>query len=236
LHRIVEPQGKTAMRLYCHPASTTSRIVMMYAAENEPALEFETVDLFTGEHLKPAFAAINPSCLVPVLEDGDFRLTESSAIVKYLADKARSPAYPTELRRRARVNERMDWFNTNFYRDFAYGLVYPQLFPTHRRPTDDVQAGTLEWGKQRSLAWFAILENHLLPREAPFLTGENVTIADYLGAEMVAIGELIRCDFSRYPNVRRWLANVKALPSWPKVHQVFDGLVKSLSEKTFVSI
>ena len=51
----------------------------------------------TGEHMKPAYAAINPNRLVPVLEDGDFRLTESSAILKYLADKIDSPAYPKDL-------------------------------------------------------------------------------------------------------------------------------------------
>jgi glutathione S-transferase len=46
---------------------------------------------------------------VPVLEDGDFRLTEGSAILKYLADSIDSPAYPKGLKERARVNEMMEW-------------------------------------------------------------------------------------------------------------------------------
>ncbi len=95
----------------------------------------------TGEHTKEPYSAINPSRLVPVLEDGDFRLTESSAILKYLADKIDSPAYPKDLRRRARVNEMMDWLNTGFYRDFGYGLIYPQIFPHHKRPGDEAHAG-----------------------------------------------------------------------------------------------
>ena len=41
----------------------------------------------------------------------------------------------------------MDWFNTNFYRDFGYGIVYPQIFPHHKRPTDEVQKGTIAWGR-----------------------------------------------------------------------------------------
>ena len=121
------------MKLYYHPVSTTSRPVVLFATESGIDLEYEVVDLFTGAHYQPEYAAINPSRQVPVLEDGDFRLTESSAILKYLADKIDSPAYPKDLRKRARVNERMDWLNTGFYRDFSYGMLYPQIFPFMKR-------------------------------------------------------------------------------------------------------
>ncbi len=224
------------MKLYCHPASTTSRIVMMFAAEEGVDLEYQTVDLFTGEHLKPEFAAINPNCLVPVLEEGDFRLTESAAIIRYLADKVGSPAYPKDLKARARVNEIMDWFNSNCYKDIAYGLAYPQLFPHHKRPSDAVQAGTLAWGKERATAWLNILDKNWLGPNKQFLCGDRVTLADYMGAEMVALGEVIRCDFKGYPNVQRWLKNMKALKSWPKVHEVIEGFAASVKEQSFVAI
>ena len=100
------------MKLYYHPISTTSRPVMLFAAENHIPLEMQVVDLFTGEHVQPPYAAINPNKLVPTLVDGDFTLTENSAILKYLADKIDSPAYPKDLKKRARVNERMDWTST----------------------------------------------------------------------------------------------------------------------------
>ena len=86
------------MKRYYHPASTTSRIFQQFAVGQGIDLDYQVVDLFTGEHHKPDFARINPSRLVPVLEDGDFRLTECSTIVKYLADKAGSPAYPKDLK------------------------------------------------------------------------------------------------------------------------------------------
>ena len=91
--------------------------------------------------------------MVPVLEDGDFVLTESSAILKYLADKVDSPAYPKDLKKRARVNERMDWVNTNFYREFGYHLVYPQVFPNHNRTPEAAQTATLKWGKEKAEHW-----------------------------------------------------------------------------------
>src|SRR5262245_63137041 len=150
------------MKLYMHPVSMTSRPVRLFIAENNIPMEEQVVDLFTGEHYQAPYLAINPNHLVPVLEDGDFRLTESSAILKYLADKIDSPAYPKDLRQRARVNERMDWINTQLCRDFAYGFVYPQIFPTHKRPTDEVQSATLAWGKDRAKAWLKVLDEHLI--------------------------------------------------------------------------
>src|SRR6266705_6044482 len=133
------------MKLYYHPVSTTSRPIVLFATESGIELDYQIVDLFSGEQYKPEYAAINPSHQVPVLEDGDFRLTESSAILKYLADKVGSPAYPKDLKQRAKVNEVMDWINTNFYREYGYGLIYPQIFPHLKRPDEAVNKGTIEW-------------------------------------------------------------------------------------------
>ncbi len=224
------------MKVYYHPASTTSRIVMLYAGEEAPEIEFQVVDLFTGEHMKPPYSTMNPSCLVPMLEDGDFRLTECSSILKYLADKKGSTSYPKDLRERARVNEMMDWVNTNLYRDFAYGLVYPQAFPTHKRRSDEAQASTLAWAKEKSQGWLKILDQSLIGPKKAYLCGDKITIADYLGAEMIGLGELIRCNFSPYPNVERWLGNMKRLKSWPKVHEVFHGFAGSVKDTPFVAI
>jgi glutathione S-transferase len=224
------------MKLYCHPASTTSRTVLLFIAEEAPEVELQTVDIFTGEHLKPEYAAINPSPLVPVLEDGDFRLTECSTILKYLADKKNSPSYPKGLQERARVNEMMDWFNTNLYRDFAYGVIYPQTFPAHKRPDETVHAGTLAWGVEKSRPWLRILDERLLGPNKKYLCGDQLTIADYLGVEMIYVGTLIGCDLSQYPNITRWMNQMKALESWDRVHETIDGFAGSLKSQKFVTL
>jgi glutathione S-transferase len=218
------------MKIYYHPASTTSRPVMMFVAENGIKADLQVVDLFTGEHYKDPFVAVNPSRLVPVLEEGDFRLTESSAILKYLADSVQSPAYPKDLRARARVNERMDWINTQLCRDFAYGFVYPQIFPGHKRQTDAVQAATLAWNGERARGWLKVLDQDIIGPKNNYLCGDQITIADYFGAEFVALGEALRSDFAAYPNVRRWLGNMKKLKSWAKVHEVISGFAASLKD------
>ena len=223
------------MKLYYHPVSTTSRPLMMFAADNNIEMDMQVVDLMSGEHVKPPYLALNPSGLVPVLEDGDFRLTESSAILKYLADKIGSAAYPKELRARARVNERMDWINTQFYREFGYGLIYPQIFPHYKRATDEQQSGVVAWGKEKSARWLNVLDKNLIGNNE-YLCGSELSIADYIGAAYVTLGELLRCDFSAYPNVSRWLKTMKARPNWSKVNKPFYDWAASLKEKSFVTI
>jgi glutathione S-transferase len=225
------------MKLYYHPVSTTSRPVVLFAAESGIDLDLEIVDLFTGAQYQPAYEAINPSHQVPVLEDGDFRLTESSSILKFLAERTGSSAYPADARKRAHINERMDWFNTGFYRDFSYGFLYPQIFPFMRRPDEVVQAGTIAYGKEKALGWLKILDQSLLGPRNGYLCGDAITIADYLGAMMTLGGEAIACNYASYPNISRWLGKMKALKNWDKVNEAFyKYIVDPNKGKEFVRI
>ena len=208
------------MKLYYHPVSTTCRPIMMLAADDKIDLEYQVVDLFTGEHMKEPYAQINPNRLIPVLDDGDFRLTESSAILKYVAEKAGSASYPKDLQKRARINERMDWFNTGCYRDLGYGLIYPQLFPNLKRPNDEQQQAVIEWGRDKACGWLDTLDKAIIGSNK-FLCGNDLTIADYFGAAILTVGEVIHIDYSKYPNVTRFIANMKALPNWEKVNAPF---------------
>ena len=224
------------MKLYFHPASTTSRVVWLFALDQGVELDYQVVDLFAGEHMKPEFAKINPNCMVPVLEDGDFRLTECSAILKYLGDKTDSSAYPKDLKKRARVHEMMDWFNSNFYRDWGYGLIYPQLFPHLKREDAKVQEAVVAWGKEKSKAWLQVLNDHWIGPNNKYLCGNQLTIADYFGAAITTAGELIHCDFSAYPNIKRWLDNFKAGPNYAKVYETFTGFCASTKGQPWQAI
>ncbi|HEX2197782.1 MAG TPA: glutathione S-transferase family protein [Burkholderiales bacterium] len=224
------------MKLYMHPVSMTSRPVRLFIAENNIRVDEQVVDLMKGEHTQPPFTTINPNRQVPVLEDEGFRLTESSAILKYLADKVSSPAYPKDLKQRAKVNEMMDWLNTQFYREYGYGFIYPQIFPNNKRPTDVAQQACLDWAREKATQWLQILDQHWIGPRAGYLCGDKITIADYLGAGFVSLGEIIGMDFAAYPNIRRWLDNMKKLRSWPKVNEVFYGFRDALKEQKFVTL
>lgn len=224
------------MKLYMHPISTVTRPVRMLIADNGIDCDEELVDLMVGGQHQPAYSSMNPNRLVPMLEDGDFRLTESSAILKYLAEKYDLSVYPKDLKQRAHVNEVMDWLNTQLYREFGYGLVYPQLFPHHKRRSDEAHGGAIEWGRNGAKKWLQVLDDHWLGPDRNYLCGHELSIADYFGAGLVSAGELIGCDFAAYPNVRRWLDNMKALPSWDRVNEVFNGFVAGNRGKEFVRI
>jgi glutathione S-transferase len=206
------------MKLYSHPFSTAGRPVRLLLAEKGIACEEVLVDLMQGAHHQEPYASLNPSKMVPMLEDDGFRLTESSAILKYLADKHDLPEYPKDLRARARVNEAMDFLNTQFYRDFGYGVVYPQLFPHHKRRSDEAHAACIEWGQAGAKRWLAVLNDH------------------WLGSGIVSIGELIGCDFAEYPNVRAWLGRLKQLRSWKDVNAAFEGAVAGNQGKEFARV
>ncbi|HKU14073.1 MAG TPA: glutathione S-transferase family protein [Steroidobacteraceae bacterium] len=209
------------MKLYFHPVSTTSRPVALFAADHGIELDYQLVDLFVGEHLQPAFTAVNAHQAVPVLEDGELRLTESSAILKYLADKIGSPAYPRELQQRARINERMDWFNTSLSRELCYGFLYPQLMPTHKREDERAQRDTLDWARRNASRWLSVLNDNWLGGDNRYVCGERITIADYLGIAYVTVGEAARVDYSRWPNLSRWIDRMKDRPSWARVNEAF---------------
>ena len=53
---------------------------------------------------------------------------------------------------------------------------------------------------------------------------------------MIGLGHVIGCDFAGYPNVARWLGNMRQLRSWPTVFEAADGYAASLKDREFVTI
>src|SRR5204863_139971 len=116
---------------------------------------------------------------------------EQAAVIRALdhARIAQGPGGAAEmvpgLHQRARVNERMDWFNTQLSRDYCFGLVFAQLLPQHKRRSDEAQAGTVQWGQERSKVWLQVLNDHILGPGRNYVCGNAITIADYFGAGLL---------------------------------------------------
>ena len=208
-------------------------MVLLFCAEEGIEFEKVDVDLLAGAHLSESYKRINPCSLVPVLEDGDYRLTESSAILKYLAEKYDSKTYPRELKLRGRIHEMMDWLNTGLYRVMGYDFIYPQIYGHHRRDSAVVNEGTIEWGRQRTHHSLQLLDSHWLG-EKRFLCGDQITLADFFGAPIISQFDLIGASLAPFQNVVRWMGEMQKLKAWDDVHAMHKGYAASLAGREFV--
>ena len=224
------------MKLYTYPASPVCRPIAMFIADHGMEVEEQVVDLMAGEQYQPAYAAINPNNAVPVLEDGSFRLTESSAILKYLADLADSPTYPKPLQARARVNSAMDWVNTGLYRTLGYGLCYPQVLPHVKLSDPTAQSLTLAAGQAGARKRLGVMNDHMLGGENSWLCGDRLTIADYFASGILSLGELTGCDFGPWPNVARWYAQIRNLPNWQASNAALYAWADAIKGPDYVRI
>ena len=211
------------MKLYCDPISTTSRPVLMFIADQGLDVEIVKVDLMAGGHQDPAYLALNPNGIVPFLVDGDFKIGECAAILKYLAIRSHSTAYPESLKAQMKVDEALSWFSTQFHEYFCVMVCYPNMGVPMGMPADQL-AQLMVYGREKAPRWLQVLDQTMLAGQ-PYVCGDHVTIADYLGLSFVLLGGLADYDFSPYPNIQAWIARMQARPSYVPTYAAFDTMV-----------
>src|SRR5438477_12498114 len=121
------------MKLYGF-APTRSARVLWTLRELEVEFELVDVDVPGGEHRRPEFLALNPAGKLPVLVDGDFVLTESVAIVLYLAEKyPQKGLLPSGLRERAEVYRWLLFSATELEQPLWRITRHTSLYPPEKR-------------------------------------------------------------------------------------------------------
>lgn len=211
------------MKLYCDPISTTSRPVLMFIADQGLDVEIVKVDLMAGGHQDPEYLALNPNGIVPFLVDGDFKIGESAAILKYLAIRSHSTAYPESLKAQMKVDEALSWFSTQFHEYFCVMVCYPNMGVPMGMPADQL-AQLMAYGREHAPRWLKVLDQTMLEGR-PYVCGDHVSIADYLGLSFVLLGGLAAYDFAPYPNIEAWIARMQARPSYVPTYAAFDTMV-----------
>lgn len=120
----------------------------------------------------PAYRAMNPNGLVPVLEDGDVVLWESNTIVRYLVNRYGDDTLKlTDPVAQAQAEKWMDWTTSSFagaFRDLFWGMVRT---PEDQRDMTKINAALESVGKL-----FAIVDATLAKQ--PYLSGEEFGIGD----------------------------------------------------------
>src|SRR6266481_7332948 len=143
------------MKLYEFPPTRSIR-ARWTLQELGVGFESVTVNMITGEHRRPEFLKINPAGKLPVLVDGDLVLTESVAIVLYLADKyPENGLLPADLTGRAQVNRWLLFAATELEQPLWRISRHTALYPEDKRLPGDVALASEEF---RAMA--GVLERH----------------------------------------------------------------------------
>jgi glutathione S-transferase len=207
------------MKLYQLPFSPNCQKVVAIAHEVGVPLELATVDIFKGEARAPALLAKNPNGKVPILEDGDFVLWESTAMLGYIAAKAgRADLAPTTPRERAEVDRWTFWQGAHFgpaIRKVAFERIVKKLAGRGAPDESVVKAGIEEFAVTAS-----VLEQSLGTKE--YLCG-RLTIADFALAPYAALTASCGLDFEPYPNAKAWLGRMVARDSMKKTLDAARG-------------
>lgn len=194
------------MKLYDFPFSPNCRKVRAVAYELGIAFETVHVDLLTGGSRTPAFLARNPNGKVPVLEDGDLILWESTAIMRYLATG--SALVPRDRRTAAEMDRWMAWQLAHLgpaLSKVAFEKIVKKL--TGRGAPDEarIAEGTAEFATMS-----AILDGALAGRE--YVAGP-LTLADFALAAHYSLTGASGLSLAAHPRVEAWLTRVCARDS-----------------------
>jgi glutathione S-transferase len=199
-------------------APTRSLRVRWTLQELEVPFESVVVDLRAGAHRKPDFLRLNPAARLPVLVDGDFVLTESVAIVVYLADKYPDKGFmPTQPRERAQALQWLLFAATELEQPWWRVARHTNLYPPELRLPADIELAHRDFSPMAE-----VLERHMEGRE--YAVGSRVTVADFVLAYTLDVA-----------NELKWLSNCPGLVAYiermyrrphapPRVAQAFASL------------
>ena len=160
--------------------------------------EFEPVNLMAGENRSPEFLALNPAGKLPVLVDGDSVITESAAIVLYLADKyPEKGLLPSDLQERGQVYRWVLFAMTELEQPLWRITKHTFLLPEDKRLPQDVVLASEDFTTMSR-----VLERHMEGRQ--FIVGDRITVADCVTAYLMDWANE-RHLIDGFPNLRGYL-------------------------------
>jgi glutathione S-transferase len=177
--------------------------------ELDTDFEFVPINLLAGEQQHPDFLRINPAGKVPVLVDGDLVITESAAIVLYLAEKyPEKKLLPADLKDRAQVYRWVMFAVTELEQPLWRIAKHTMLYSEDRRLPQDIALATEEFSAMAS-----VLDRHMEGRL--FIVGDNITVADCVTAYVVDWGNEVKL-IDHCSHLQAYVARMYARPRAPQ--------------------
>ncbi len=201
-----------AIRIHRHALSGHSHRVELFAALAGIAHELIDVDLLAGEHKKAPFLGLNSSGKVPVIEDGETVVSDSNAILVYLARRYAPDWLPTDAVLEAQVQK----FLSFAAGEIAGGPAAARLVTVFGAGLDAERAKTIA---TQAFDW---LEAHLDGRD--WLVGDRPSIADVAVYSYTAHAPEGNVSLDAYPNIRGLLARIAGLPGFVGMQPTKIGL------------
>jgi glutathione S-transferase len=201
------------MKLYYNPMSPNVRRARLTAAVLGLQLDEQRLDFAKGEHKTPEYLALNPNGAVPTLVDGDFVLTESRAIMQYLAaKKPESGLLPLDEKTRADVTRWQFWDASHFSPHLA-AVAFEKVFKAMMR-LGEPDARKIEDALGNVRRFAAVLNKRLEGR--PYIVGNALTIADLTLAGSLMYAKQAEIPLAEFPNVDAWFSRISELDAWKK--------------------
>jgi len=201
------------MKLYYHPLSGHSHRARLVLSLLGVKHELTLVDLSVKAHKQPEFLALNPFGQLPVLDDDGTIVSDSNAILVYIAKKlGRTDWLPEDPVGSAAVQR---WLSVAAGQ-IAYGPAMARLITVFNAPF------RAEEIIPRAHAILRLIESELDGRE--WIATDQPTIADIAIYSYVARAPEGDVDLAPYPHILGWLARVEALPGFVEFQKTPVGL------------
>ena len=173
------------------------------------------VDFFGGEARSPAFREINVMGEVPVLIDGETKLTQSGVILDYISSKTGKLGGRSAAERRE-VLRWMFWDNHKLSGQIGTTRFLMNFLAEDKRP-----AGVIPFQQGRLKAAYKVLDGHLAGRT--WIAGQAMTIADLSCAGYLYYPEPFGFDRKDWPNIDTWLDRIAQVPGWKHPYEMMPG-------------
>ena len=201
------------MKLYHHPLSGHSHRARLFLSLLGIPHELVLVDLAKGAHKAPEFLKLNPFGQVPVLDDDGTIVTDSVAILVYLAKKShRADWLPEEALAAAKVQK---WLSVAAG-EIAYGPAAARLITIFGAGFQPEEVLT------RAHNILKQIDAALASQD--FIVGSKPTIADVALYSYIASAPEGNVDLSNYAHVRAWLKRIEGLPGFVEFQKTPVGL------------
>jgi glutathione S-transferase len=201
------------LKLYAHPLSPHSRKVHFALEEAGVPYTYQLVDLPKGEQRGAAFRARNAVGKVPVLEDGEFLLPESGAILRYLGENyAPGRLLPTDKHLRARVDQWLFWQPSECNQILHKPFQVKVFAHFAGKPHDEA-------AYQQAVAACEPVLKHMDDALAgkQYVVGDQLTIADIALVESVVQMQLVDAPLpAELVHLHKWLARIRERPAFQK--------------------